>query len=57
MATIGYRGKSVTIPQCKECGSDLRFKGIYDCYNFINGEKVTMRCSKCKAESKEQVKC
>lgn len=55
MATIGYRGKSVIIPQCKECGSDLRFKGIYGLYNFINGEKVTMRCSKCKTEYEEQV--
>ena len=57
MATIGYHGKSVVIPQCKECGSDLRFNGIYDCYNFINGEKVTMHCRKCKTKSKEQAKC
>lgn len=56
MASIGYHGKSVVIPQCKECGSDLRFNGINDCYNFINGEKVTMYCRKCKTKSKEQAK-
>lgn len=56
MATIGYGGKSVIIPQCKECGYDLRFKEIYDCFRFINGKKVTMRCHNCKTESKEQVK-
>lgn len=56
MATIRYGGKSVIIPQCKECGCDLRFKEIYDCFRFINGEKVTMRYHNCKTESKEQVK-
>lgn len=55
MSTIGYRGKTVIIPVCKECGSDLRFKDIYGMYDFINGEKVTMRCGKCKTESEEQV--